>query len=186
MPVDHLKLAAYLVFIGSWLVLLVVAALGAIPYLGRAADPTPIRPAVVIGTLLQAASVACITLTLPTGPLQPHRAELAAVLVLAPLAAALLVWVLRSTPRRREPETLVTTGAYGWLRHPMYAALFAMLLATGLLASSRLPFLLAVISYIAGTELRVAVEESDLAHKFPAEFPAYKLRTRWRYLPGVR
>jgi len=34
--------------------------------------------------------------------------------------------------------------------------------------------------------LRTASEEEDLARTFRAEYEQYRLRTRWRYLPGVR
>jgi len=34
--------------------------------------------------------------------------------------------------------------------------------------------------------LRIASEEEYLARTFRAEYEQYHLRTRWRYLPGVR
>ena len=80
----------------------------------------------------------------------------------------------------------MTHGVYAWMRHPIYLAFLAMLLATGLLASAGRGLLVAVVMYLAGSELRIASEEEDLARTFRAEYEQYRLRTRWRYLPGLR
>ena len=106
--------------------------------------------------------------------------------MLAPLAASLFVWVLQTAPNKGEAETLVTGGAYAWLRHPMYLAFLAMLVATGLIVSAGLKLVVAVVLYLAGSELRIASEEANLAEKFPADYAKYRLQTRWRYLPGLR
>ena len=79
-----------------------------------------------------------------------------------------------------------TRGVYACMRHPIYLAILAMLLATGLLASAGQRLLVAVVIYLAGSELRIASEEEYLARTFRAEYEQYRLRTRWRYLPGLR
>jgi protein-S-isoprenylcysteine O-methyltransferase Ste14 len=104
---------------------------------------------------------------------------------MAPLGAAIYIWALRSG-RRADPGTLVTTGAYALVRHPIYLGFFALLVATGLLASSGVKLVAAAIVYLAGSELRIAYEEGDLADKFPDRHAEYKARTRWLYLPGAR
>jgi protein-S-isoprenylcysteine O-methyltransferase Ste14 len=43
-----------------------------------------------------------------------------------------------------------------------------------------------VLLYLVGSELRIASEERELAQKFPEDYAAYRTRTRWRYLPGLR
>ena len=35
-------------------------------------------------------------------------------------------------------------------------------------------------------EAMLEIEEAELAEKFPGEYGQYCLRTRWRYLPGLR
>ena len=80
----------------------------------------------------------------------------------------------------------MTHGVYARMRHPIYLAFLAMLLATGLLASAGQGLLIAVALYLTGSELRIASEEEDLAREFAAEYEQYRLRTRWRYLPGLR
>jgi protein-S-isoprenylcysteine O-methyltransferase Ste14 len=81
---------------------------------------------------------------------------------------------------------LATGGAYAWLRHPTYLAFLAMLIATGLVTSAGPKLVAAVILYLVGSELRIAYEETELAEKFPADYAQYRLRTRWRSLPGLR
>ena len=111
---------------------------------------------------------------------------LAGTLVLAPLGAALFVWALRSVPRYHDGDTLVTRGAYSWLCNPVYLAFLAMLMATGLLTLGGIKLILSVLLYLAGSELRIASEEGELAEKFPTGYEMYRTRTRWRYLPGIR
>jgi protein-S-isoprenylcysteine O-methyltransferase Ste14 len=80
---------------------------------------------------------------------------------------------------------LVRTGAYRVLRHPIYASVLCVLLATGLLITPLPQFLLAVVLCIAGTEIRVRVEDALLAYRFGEEFRAYQ-RTTPAYIPFVR
>ncbi|MBK5295021.1 MAG: isoprenylcysteine carboxylmethyltransferase family protein [Acidobacteriia bacterium] len=187
MKIELLRVAAFCAYLLSWLVLAVAAVAGAMPGFGRRRQvAVSITVPVLIGTLLQAGAALVITLTMRDGPLRPSAFELAGALGLSPLAAALFVWALRSAPGDSGAERLATSGAYAWLRHPIYLAFLAMLVATGLLASSGLKLAAAAALYLAGTELRIAFEEAGLAGQFPEEYAQYRLRTRWRYLPGLR
>ena len=179
-----MRLAAFCAYLGAWVVFAIGAVAGGIPRVRRLAG-TGFTPAgsVVIGTLLQIASALAITWRLSDAPLAPSRLELLGVLALAPLGAALFVWALVSG---RGKGGLVTGGPYAWVRHPIYLAFLAMLLATGLLASAGLRLVVAVVIYVTGTEMRIASEEPELAAAFPAEYEQYRGRTRWRYLPGLR
>jgi protein-S-isoprenylcysteine O-methyltransferase Ste14 len=182
-----LKIAAYCGYLAAWLVFAVAAVIGALPRMRRqAAVPTVITAPAVIGTLLQILAAFVITRSMNSGPLRPRTFELAGALILAPLGAALFVWALRSVPRDADADTLVTGGAYSWLRNPMYLAFLAMLIATGLLVAGGIKLVLPVLLYVAGSELRIASEESELAQKFPGSYARYKTQTRWRYLPGLR
>ena len=180
-----MKIAAYCAYLASWLVFSIAAAVGALPLLRRQTQqPTAIEAPVWIGTLLQAAAAFAITMSMPDGPLHPRTFELAGALLLAPLGAALFVWALRSVPD--DTDTLVSGGAYALLRHPIYLAFLALLLATGLLISGGTKLILPVLLYLGGSELRIASEERELSRKFPEGFARYRSRTRWRYLPGLR
>jgi len=182
-----LKIAAYCGYLAAWLVFAVAAVIGALPRLRRQASaPKVITAPALIGTLLQVLAAFAITRSMGSGPLRPRTFELAGALVLAPLGAALFVWALRSVPRDADADTLVTGGAYSWLRNPIYLAFLAMLIATGFLVAGGIKLILPVFLYVAGSELRIASEEGELARKFPEGYALYKTRTRWRYLPGLR
>jgi protein-S-isoprenylcysteine O-methyltransferase Ste14 len=140
----------------------------------------------VIGMLMQGAAALPITLTLTNSPLRPVTAELIGTIVLAPVAVGLLCWTLWSLRHAPASEALVTEGSYSWMRHPMYSAFLAMLLATGFVVSARLILIAALVVYVVGTELRIRSEEVTLQRQFPTEFRQYRLRTRWRYAPGLR
>ena len=186
MPADPLRVSAFCAYLGSWVVLAGAAVVNSIPKLRAGGASFTLSAPVIAGSLLQAVSAAVITGTLDAGPLHPRRFELFGALLCAPLGALLFVWAIRSAPRSAELRILATGGAYRWVRHPIYLSLFAMLLATGMLASSGIPLAVGVVCYLAGSELRIAHEEAALAREFPEEFPRYQQQTPWRYLPGVR
>ncbi len=182
-------MAAFCAYLAAWAVFAIGAVVSGLPQIRKqAASPGLLRihPARAAGTLLQIASALAITFFLGSGPLRPERIELIGTLVLAPLAAALFAWAMISASQNAGVETLVTRGAYAWVRHPMYLAFLAMLVATGLLASSSLRLAIAVVMYLAGSELRIASEERTLAAKFSSVYEQYRSSTRWRYLPGLR
>jgi protein-S-isoprenylcysteine O-methyltransferase Ste14 len=185
MPPEYLRLAAFWVYLGTWVALGVLALVLALPG-HRTGVPIRITVPSVAGMLLQAASALPITLSLKEGPLRPGFFEVAATLALAPLTAVLFGWIVLSAGRDSGPTTLVTWGPYAWLRHPMYLAFLAMLVATGLIASAGVKLVAAIALYVLGSELRIAAEEHELEESFPGEYARYRLRTRWRYLPGIR
>jgi protein-S-isoprenylcysteine O-methyltransferase Ste14 len=128
-------------------------------------------PSELVGMLMQGAAALPITLTLTSSPLRPATAELIGTIVLAPLAAGLLCWTLWSLRGASASDTLVTKGSYAWMRHPMYSAFLAMLLATGLVVSARLALTAAVVLYVAGTEMRITSEEGALEKQYPISYP---------------
>jgi protein-S-isoprenylcysteine O-methyltransferase Ste14 len=184
MSIEHLRAAAFCAYLIAWLVLAVAAVAGGISTRRRQAV-VHITVPVIAGALLQLAGALTITLSMGKGPLRPRLYELIGALVLAPLGAVLFCWALRSA-RSNAAASLVTSGPYAWMRHPIYAAFLAMLLATGLLTSAGFKLVVATVLYLAGSEFRIGSEEAELAEKFPGGYEQYRLRTRWRYLPGVR
>jgi protein-S-isoprenylcysteine O-methyltransferase Ste14 len=80
---------------------------------------------------------------------------------------------------------LVRTGPYRIVRHPIYTSMFCLLLGTGFMVTPPLLFLVAIILFIGGTEIRVRIEDSLLASRFGDKFRAYQ-RSVSAYIPLVR
>jgi protein-S-isoprenylcysteine O-methyltransferase Ste14 len=84
-----------------------------------------------------------------------------------------------------EDHELVRTGPYAIVRHPIYAALLGMLLATMVLITPWQWALISLILFIAGTEIRVRTEDRLLASRFPDAFAEYRRQVP-AYVPFVR
>jgi len=80
---------------------------------------------------------------------------------------------------------LVQTGPYAVVRHPIYAALLAILLCTIFLLTPWQWGTVSLVLFLAGTEIRVYTEDKLLAARFGPEFEAYRQRVP-AYLPFVR
>jgi protein-S-isoprenylcysteine O-methyltransferase Ste14 len=113
-------------------------------------------------------------------------------MVLAPLSVV-LVWGAtlhlgkhwRYEAALSADHELVQSGAYAWIRHPIYASMLGMLLATGL-AYTWWPLLIAgAVLFLIGLEIRVHAEERLLAERFGQQFIDYRSRVK-AYIPFVR
>jgi protein-S-isoprenylcysteine O-methyltransferase Ste14 len=80
---------------------------------------------------------------------------------------------------------LVCTGPYGVVRHPIYASILAVLLSTLLLLTPWQWMAVSLALFVAGTEIRVHVEDGLLASRFGKEFDEYRRQVR-AYVPFVR
>ena len=106
------------------------------------------------------------------------------------LAGYLGIWLVfaentytAATVRVETGQTLVDTGPYALVRHPMYAAALPMLAGMPLALGSwwgLVPMLL--IGLILGW--RMTDEERVLAEELPG-YANYRERVRWRLVPGV-
>lgn len=81
-------------------------------------------------------------------------------------------WSLQA--RLIEGHKLVTTGVYSFVRHPIYTAMFGMLIATGLVLSHWAAFAIGVIVFLVGTKIRTNFEETLLEDAFGKEFETWK------------
>ncbi|MBI4876514.1 MAG: isoprenylcysteine carboxylmethyltransferase family protein [Acidobacteria bacterium] len=84
-----------------------------------------------------------------------------------------------------DDHELITSGPYALVRHPIYASLAGMLLATGTLLAEGWALALGLAIFLAGTEIRVRAEDRVLARRFPLTFAAYR-RSVPAYLPFLR
>jgi protein-S-isoprenylcysteine O-methyltransferase Ste14 len=143
------------------------------------------------GILLQAISYSLLW----QGPfwLRPLTWWRTALATLFFLAAAIFSWTavkalgkhLRFDAAIGVDHQLVQSGAYRWLRHPIYTSMFCLLLATGLLFTPALLLLIAVVVFIAGTEIRVRIEDGLLLSHFGEPARDYQ-RSVSAYIPFLR
>jgi protein-S-isoprenylcysteine O-methyltransferase Ste14 len=80
---------------------------------------------------------------------------------------------------------LVTAGAYRFVRHPIYCSMLCLLLGTGFMITPWVLFLLSTGVFIAGTEIRVRIEDKLLASRFGERFRKYQQSVPG-YVPFVR
>ena len=84
-----------------------------------------------------------------------------------------------------DDHELVRTGAYSVVRHPIYAGLFGMLLATLAISTPPVWTVVSVVLFVIGTEIRVHTEDGLLRGRFGAAFEEYR-RSVKAYIPFVR
>jgi protein-S-isoprenylcysteine O-methyltransferase Ste14 len=69
---------------------------------------------------------------------------------------------------------LVKSGAYRVVRHPIYTSMLCLLLGTGFMITPLPLFLLSVVLFVIGTEIRVRIEDGLLAARFGEKFLDYQ------------
>jgi protein-S-isoprenylcysteine O-methyltransferase Ste14 len=80
---------------------------------------------------------------------------------------------------------LVTSGPYRLVRHPIYTSMLCLLLGMGFLVAPLPLLLLSTLVFIAGTEIRVRIEDRLLASQFGDHFHHYQ-RTVPAYIPFLK
>jgi protein-S-isoprenylcysteine O-methyltransferase Ste14 len=84
----------------------------------------------------------------------------------------------------RDDHTLVTTGPYRWVRHPMYTAVIILFIAVFLLTANWFIGLVGIVMNVAVIVTRTPKEEAMLVETFGEPYVEYMERTP-RYLPRV-
>ena len=131
-----------------------------------------------------------ITVGLPaTSPLA--LVEAAAIAALMLLAVGLFVSAARAmganwsiVARLREGHELVTGGVFAHLRHPIYTAMAAFLVAMAIAFGHEFGLILGVPLFALGTGIRIREEEKLLRGEFGAAYDDYAARVK-RFLPGL-
>ncbi len=75
-----------------------------------------------------------------------------------------------------EEQTLVTSGLYAFVRHPLYSSLIFMFVGASLAYSNVLALLLTFLIFVPAMRWRACLEEKMLCSRFP-EYEDYKRRT---------
>ena len=105
------------------------------------------------------------------------------------LAYLLYAEVLRENPwlsrtvEVQEKQTVVSTGLYGIVRHPMYTATLLLFLSMPLILGSLLSFLV-FLAYPVIIAKRIRNEEALLKADLPG-YAAYRQKVRWRLIPFI-
>jgi protein-S-isoprenylcysteine O-methyltransferase Ste14 len=109
---------------------------------------------------------------------------------LAAMSIPLLAWVHHTLGKHwstsvqlQEGHTLVTSGPYRWVRHPMYAVLFTFFVGVSLISAFWLIVLLVVGSMLM-LYMRLDKEEAMMIEQFGDAYRAYMRRTG-RLLPRL-
>lgn len=90
---------------------------------------------------------------------------------------------LSRTVEVQENQTVVSTGLYGVVRHPMYAATILMFLAMPLVLGSWLSFAVMLV-YLPLIAARIKNEEAVLIDGLDG-YAAYMQKVRWRLFPYI-
>jgi len=107
--------------------------------------------------------------------------------------AIVMVWSARRNLGRQwridaglnADHELVRTGAYRIVRHPIYASMLGMLVATAWWGGTLPGWPIGLVLFLAGTEIRIRVEDELLRSRFGDEFLSWqKAVPAW--LPFIR
>jgi protein-S-isoprenylcysteine O-methyltransferase Ste14 len=122
---------------------------------------------------------------------EPSGLRWLGVVLLVPVIA-FFAWSFRSIGESyrggvglHDAHTLVTTGAYRYVRHPIYVAFIALMLLVWLISANWLLGLSGLILVAAIPAARIPVEEQQLHERFGAAWEAYRDRTG-RLFPRLR
>lgn len=89
---------------------------------------------------------------------------------------------------RLKPDTTTefpeykTTGPYGWVRHPIYAGWFLMVLPATPMTMTRLTFAVVSCLYLV---IAIPFEERTLRRTSSGAYDAYMKAVRWKLIPGI-
>jgi len=81
------------------------------------------------------------------------------------------------TARLLAGHRLVMSGPYAIVRHPIYTSMLGLWLATALAVARPWGIVLGIVPMLAGTLLRVKIEDALLRQSFGVEFDQWKQRT---------
>jgi protein-S-isoprenylcysteine O-methyltransferase Ste14 len=103
--------------------------------------------------------------------------------ILCTAGMSFLVWARQHLGRNwsqtvsiKRGHELVTSGPYGYIRHPMYAGGFIACIGSAIVCGGAWILLLVILGAI--FLYRVGAEDKLMAQQFPNEYPEYKKRTK--------
>lgn len=184
-----LQTVAYLVLAVCWL----AWSLAFVEPRKRAAGRKKVTraPASKWGIFLQALSFAFIWAYVRPPGFEKSAPALIASIVVGPFAVALAWAATRHLGKQWRYEAalienheLIQSGPYRWVRHPIYASMLGMVLATGAAYTWWPMSLVGLVFFLAGTEIRVRAEDHLLGQHFQSVFISYQARVP-AYIPFI-
>jgi len=113
-------------------------------------------------------------------------------LVLGAISVILIWWAIPTLGKQwrvqagvYEDHELVQSGPYRFVRHPIYSSMLALFLSTGILITPWRTFLISLVVFVIGQEIRVWSEDRLLVERFGKQYGEYRKRV-WAYVPFVR
>ncbi len=108
----------------------------------------------------------------------PLRVRIGVLTVCTIFAAALAIWSIRSLPTEARGRKLCITGAFRYLRHPLYAALVSIFnFGLAFFLNHSVFLIVAVILHLIWHRI-VSQEEKMMVREFGEEYLQYERRTR--------
>jgi len=77
-----------------------------------------------------------------------------------------------------KPSILITSGPFGFTRHPMYLGMLSILLGSSVIASSLVTLVFPIIYIMLMEALYIPMEEDNLEKAFNNEYLEYKRKVR--------
>jgi protein-S-isoprenylcysteine O-methyltransferase Ste14 len=181
----------------GWIVLTVSWLAWAYPFVFRAPHNQK-RPSITVpgptrvGLLLESSAICMAFLFRLPSDSPSGMGRVLPALILGPVGAILAWWAVAHLGKQfrvhaglYQDHELVRTGPYAMVRHPIYTSLLAMLLCS-LLVMTPWPWaVVAVLLFVAGTEIRVRSEDRLLESRFGEQLREYRKGVR-AYVPFVR
>jgi protein-S-isoprenylcysteine O-methyltransferase Ste14 len=183
----RLDIAAFVELLACWLVWVY-------PFFRRSRekheDRTAITaPAAKRGIWLQA--VAFFLVWFRTVRSEPAPMLIAA-MVIAPVSSALAWQAVKHLGKQWRIQAglysdheLIRSGPYAMVRHPIYASMLGMLVATGLVMAWWPILIVAIAIFVVGIEIRIRAEDGLLVSRFGEAFKEYQESVP-AYIPFVR
>jgi protein-S-isoprenylcysteine O-methyltransferase Ste14 len=149
----------------------------------------------IVGVAIQGLAIGFTSIGIQRATLDPLSAkalvEAAAVALLMAATVWLFVWASRTmgrnwsiVARTRGDHALVTAGPFAWIRHPIYTAMFLLMIALAIGLGHVARLFIAVPLYALGSAIRVRIEERLLRTAFGSAYEEYANRVK-RFIPGV-
>jgi len=97
--------------------------------------------------------------------------------VLIVMGVLIIIWIILHVGRRMIAKNLITGGPYRLVRHPMYSAMYLILIGIGLLSSSYAWFIILII-FVPLWYLLGKAEEWQMTSLYGEKYLVYKKKTR--------